>query len=236
MALIFDGEAIETTAHVIDWRSHGLQFIPGKHKNVGKRVSPPQLCVVHYTGGENPPPVVYKTLIARELSVEFAMDLHGTIYQFADPATTFCAHCRGMNVVSFGIEVQCRGLSKPPTPALKNTWAKWDVEVPRGAYVEELTWPGTKKSAQLHTQRVSYASFTADQLSALVEFFTSLVDAKIIPARVPANARVRFGLETDKVQGFKGVAGHYHFSAEKFDPGPQLFDELLDEGFSPAKR
>src|SRR5574338_556348 len=182
MALIIGGETSDTRAHVIDWRSHGLKFELGTNNSVGKRRASPRLLIVHYSGGENPPPTIYKTLCERGLSCEFAMDLHGMIWQFADPAAVFCGHCQGMNKVSFGIEIQSRGLVQPPSAVYKRTWDKWSKEIPRGTYQATLSRnsaapyvnPLRKRPGIAGDEKVSYASFTADQLTALVDFIDGL--------------------------------------------------------------
>lgn len=219
MALIFGGNAVETTAHVIDWRSHGMQFVPKKHKGVGTRKVAPRLCILHYTASENPPPVVFKNLQKRNCAVEFCMDAYGTIYQFADPFTTFCAHCKGQNVRSFGLEIQNRGTAARGTIP-EATWVRWEKEIPRGTYRDKICG-----------NDVAYASFTKDQMDALVEFLTSLVEAGVIPNIIPSNWCER--LPPAKRKTFVGVAGHYHFDTDKKDPGSQIFDELPDEGFRP---
>lgn len=210
MALIYDGRELECRAHVFDWRAHGLTFTPDS-KNCGVRPRPPTIGIVHFTGGENPPPQVYETLVERKLGVEFAMDLYGHIWQFCDPAKVYTAHAHGVNVRGFGIEVQNRGLAKAPNAILAPTWAKWNKEVPRGVDSSSGT---------------AYTLFTLAQLDALIQFFEAFTEAGILKARVP-KAWKRF--TPAQRAKFCGVAGHFHVDDDKLDPGPQFFEELADD-------
>jgi len=210
MALIWNGEQIPCEAHVIDWRSSGIEYTrddPG----CGKRKKPPALFVVHYTGAENSPPVVYKNLLKARKSVEFSMDYHGQIWQFCDPAKVFCAHAKGANTFSFGMEIQSRGLAAPFTHNA--------TTYPRGTYAADMPWG-----------KQSYVFFTKDQLDALCQFVDALIQARIIPAKGLAMAKkdIKKRIRPGDWSKLKGVAGHYHVDTEpgKIDPGPHVFEEL----------
>lgn len=207
MALIWNGAPLPCEAHVLDWRSSGLEYT-AKTPGCGKRKKAPALFLVHYTGAENPPPVVFKNLLKQRLSVEFSMDYHGQIWQFCDPAKVYCAHAKGANTFSFGMEIQSRGLPADFT------------EPPRGQYRVQMGW-GPQ----------SYACFTKDQLDALCQFVDALTEAKIIPAKLAMAKKAMYArIPKKQWSSLRGVAGHYHCDTEpgKIDPGPQVFEELRD--------
>lgn len=213
MALIWNGEQIPCEAHVIDWRSSRMQFKPGANGCYRRRKAP-ALFLIHHSGAENSPPVMFKNMQKgpSKRSVEFAMDYHGTIWQFADPATTFCAHARGANTFSFGIEIQSRGV---PT---KNR--RINERFPRGAYAEAMPW-GTQ----------SYTFFTAEQLDELFKMIDALTAARIIPAKLAiSKTAIRERCKKSAWQSMRGVAGHYHCDTHpgKIDPGPHVFDDLWE--------
>lgn len=211
MALIWNGQPLETKAHVIDWRAHGMQY---EHGEVFRRKQPPYQCVVHHTGAENAPDKVFTNLKKRGLSVEFVMDVTGHIYQFADPCKVQAAHCKGLNATSFGIEIQSRGFGVRPATIPAATWARWEKDVPRGIY-----------RAKINRKEVQYAMLRSDQLEALCDFIEAFVEAGILEARIP---KLDVTLPRVQALAFKGVLGHYMVSQDKLDPGPQAFEELVD--------
>ncbi len=213
MALIFNGEELPCLAHVTDWRSSKLEFTP-KNRGCGKRKVLPQLFIIHFTGAENAPPKVFTNMLngKEPRSVEFAMDYFGHIWQFCDPAKVYCAHARGVNAFSFGIEIQNRGTF--------NGFDHQQWEFPRGAFIEKMAW-GPQR----------YLSFTSNQLTALEQLIDALADAKVILRKLAVSkSNIRKRIPKAEWKSLKGVAGHYHCDTEpgKIDPGPQVFDELWE--------
>jgi len=232
MALIIDGEPIPCEAHVVDWRAHGKKFTP-RMEHIGKRRGrEPKLLVAHWTGGERPNPDIYKTLRTRGYGVEFSMDYYGHIWQYADPFEVYTAHVAGMNLYSFGIEIQSQGLYPHPLWS-KSTQARMSKKYPRGRYREEV---GNKE--------YSMVGFTSEQIEAFLQFADALAGADVIPKKIPlrkepmilhtADGDVKCGLlSRDRVPAAKrkrltGVCGHFHLSRNKIDPGPQILEELID--------
>jgi N-acetyl-anhydromuramyl-L-alanine amidase AmpD len=210
MALIWNGEQIPCEAHVIDWRSSGLRFNDGANGCHARRKAP-KLLLIHFTGAENPPPVMFANMQKTVRSVEFGMDYYGQIWQFADPAKIHCAHAEGANTFSFGIEIQNRGV---PTPLAATG------RFPRGTYVEQMPWG-----------RQAYTFFTAAQLEELEKLIDALTDAKVLPAKLAvAKKDIRKRIPKAAWSSLRGVAGHYHCDTDpgKIDPGPQVFDELWE--------
>lgn len=234
MALIIGGEQLSCEAHVIDWRAHGYQFTPDM-KNIGKRRAPydkPELLVVHWTGGERSNQNVYRTLKDRSYGVEFAMDYYGHIWQYADPYEVYTAHAGGMNLQSFGIEIQSQGLYPHPMWS-EATQRRMDKKWQRGRYRDDV---GGKS--------YSMVCFTAEQLEALLQFCDALAEAEVIPKEMPLReepmvVHAEGGdvecalLSTERVPKklrpqLKGVCGHFHVHDTKVDPGTQPLEELID--------
>lgn len=234
MALIIGGESLACEAHVIDWRAHGYRFTPDM-KNIGKRrasSAKPELLVVHWTGGERSNDNVYRTLEDRGYGVEFSMDYYGHIWQYCDPYEVYTAHAGGVNLQSFGIEVQCQGLYPHPVWSAA-TQRRMDKKWQRGRYRDDID--GTP---------YSMTCFNADQLEALLQFADALAEAEIIPKEMPIlpepmvleteDGKVECGLlSKERVpkkdrKGLKGVCGHFHVHDSRVDPGTQPLEELID--------
>lgn len=230
MALIIGGEPIPCTAHVIDWRAHGKQFTADM-KNIGLRrmARPePKLLVTHWTGGERPNEDIYATLRNRGYGVEFTMDYYGHIWQHADPYEVHTAHAGGMNLLSFGIEIQSQGIYPHPLWS-KSTQARMNKKWNRGRYRDVVA--GRERSMVM---------FTGEQIDAYIEFCDALVDADVIPRQVPLRKEkmtiddVEYSLlETNRIaqakrKKLKGVCGHFHVHRSKIDPGTQPLEALID--------
>jgi hypothetical protein len=236
MALIIGGETVPCAAHVIDWRAHGKQFTADM-KNIGKRGKrpKPQLLVTHWTGGERPNEDIYATLRNRGYGVEFTMDSFGHIWQHCDPHELYTAHAGGVNLVSFGIEIQNQGLYPHPAWS-KTTQARMDKKWNRGRYRDYVG--GRERSM---------AMFNVEQLDAYLEFCDALAGAGVIPRQVPLRkdkmiihsqdpleADFEVGLlNTDRIakakrSKLKGVCGHFHVHNSKVDPGTQPLEALID--------
>lgn len=233
MALIIGGESLQCEAHVVDWRAHGHRFTPDM-PHIGKRPrkhAEPELLVVHWTGGERPNKSIYRTLKDRGYGVEFSMDFYGHIWQYADPYEVYTAHAGGMNLYSFGIEIQSQGLYPHPLWS-KATQRKMDKKWQRGRYRDYV---GRRQH--------SMVCFNAEQIEALLQFCDALAEADIIPRKVPLRedpmilhgeeGDVECGLlSTERVprkdrKRLTGVCGHFHVGS-KLDPGTQPFEELID--------
>jgi hypothetical protein len=221
--IIWDGEELDLgDSELLIYDPTPSMWFDPSDPGCGVRKVEPQLFVGHWTGGENGIAGIYATLRERELSVEFAMDAGGGIQQLADPGKTYCAHAQGVNISSFGMEIQCRGVVPGAfTPAqLKKLGAK----VPRGTY-----------KAQYHGHDWSIASFTADQMNAWAAFCELLVQARIISRQVYGDPRKKTPclevLPLKKLQTMQGIIGHLNVSPEKLDPGPQPFEELIADGW-----
>lgn len=70
----------------------------------GRKRTKTDLIVLHWTGGTGDHVRVRKTLKARGLSVHFVIDRDGTSWRMAKEETV-CAHAKGVNTRSVGIEI-----------------------------------------------------------------------------------------------------------------------------------
>lgn len=217
--IIWSGRELNIGDELTVHRDPACWFDPSD-AGCGLRRERPELLVAHWSGGERDGWGIYETLVERELAVEFAMDDEGALYQFADPMKTFCAHAHGVNTVSFGLEIQCRGLV--PGPFKPAQLKRLNANFPRGTY-----------KATVNGQEVSIACFNAKQLEAFVDFCDALACAKLLPRLVygAKGAPLMGVVPLKRAKQMRGVIGHYMVSDEKTDPGPQPFEELISEGW-----
>lgn len=210
--IVVGGQSVAIAAPARTWHDHGLFFGPG---HGAKRRTRPITCgVAHWTGGENPPDVVYRVLRNRKpwpLSVEFCIDASGTVWQFADPLVTRCSHAGYANGFSWGIEMVNYG-----TRSLLS-------RVPRAGRHR-----GTS-SQTIHGRSRKVASFYRGQIESARALVEAVHGALDLPVDVPRHADGRVYSTTmskKSVRAFRGVLGHFHISRFKLDPGPTLLSEL----------
>jgi len=199
------------TSRVVTWDDHGLQFKPGMGANKA-RVQKLTLAVLHWTGAENEPDTMFRTLVKRGLGIEFAIGGDGTVWQFADPLVCDTADAGRVNGFSWGIEIVGSGVS-PMNP--KALWRGRDRE---------------KYTARIHGANRKLLDFRPAQYTALLE----LVDA--MSTAVPSVAR---RVQTDaqgapfcelltlsELRSFSGYVCHSNISAKKIDAGPRVLAAL----------
>jgi hypothetical protein len=166
----------------------------------------------------------YHVLLERELSVQFLVDWDGTIYQCAD-ALAWCFHGGPANRYSVGVEI-CN-------PVRPERAVHQDVRVERPVVEEREPHSG---------RPVRLLGFTAAQRAA-VRNLTGWFCAHFgVPRRAPCllpmkqldgtadPAEVATTVVGGLVEGdFAGLAGHFHASANKVDPGFSLWPVVLGE-------
>lgn len=202
----------------------------------------PDLIVIHFTAAENGMPGFFrnigsrKTRDGRGLSVHLFTDYAGVTWQLA-AFNEICRHAGVANsrggIPSIGWEIQSRGVDRGGIydgkgPAA-STMRRWRKKYPRGVYLD------TVQGKEKH-----FATYTADQLDAVSAIASVLCDELRIPARIPAWAAPKGGgsgyvfrkrLPTHYFRQFQGVIGHYHCHKTKVDPGTQVLEELVNDGF-----
>jgi N-acetyl-anhydromuramyl-L-alanine amidase AmpD len=175
---------------------------------------PPDLAVLHWTGGIRPPQGVAQTLLARRLSVHFVVGADGEVVQFAS-LDRRCAHAGGVNDRSIGIEVVSPGY---PGDLREREWQRSGRTIQRAAYVSE--WRG---------QRRKVLDYTEAQTASVVELVERLCDELRIPRAVPTEsdgALLQRTLTTAELAAFSGVIGHCHAHRTKRDPGSLPLERL----------
>lgn len=211
----------------------GLEFTAANTR-LRTRVSPVDLVVVHDTGGEGGGRRVYRTLLARRLSVHFLVDRAGLVWQYCDPATSVAAHVGPGNGRSVGIEVTnvMLPLDDPATPANERRLFNLGrlSELPsrllhgRPVLVEPYRGRGRRVLGHLPVQRASVAALVRALLRAFPAVQRRLPrgpDGQVHGDRLP--------------DGWSGVSGHLHWSEDGWvsarahvDPALDVFSELSE--------
>jgi N-acetyl-anhydromuramyl-L-alanine amidase AmpD len=191
------GQDVPLWPAVRPWTETGLGF-PG----LAMRDATKLICL-HWTGAENSPAQLHANLVREGLSVHFAIDQLGVIWQFAD-TDALCAHAKGANERAIGIEIINRG-SNLTAP---------DKGVRRAQLTETI-----------HGVKVTYAAFTPQQTEAAILLVTALCRAYKLPMRVPMLGSDVYASELPPAvkNAFTGVIGHLQWSqGRKLDPGLSL--------------
>ncbi len=205
--ILVAGERVLVQAPVRTWHESGLEFTTRSARTTTSCVT------LHWTGAENPPEALHRNMSASRLSVHFAIDAAGVVWQFMD-AGRFGAHCQahGANGYAVGIELINRGvgLTLP------------DRGVVRATRVEKI-----------HGKRVTYAAFTTPQVASCLALCEALCAAYRLPMQVPtipSGDVLATNMSLADARRFKGVAGHFQFERSKVDPGLELLRAVQQRG------
>lgn len=174
----------------------------------------------------------------RGLSVQFMIDVDGTIYQTLDLRDT-AWHASQTNYRSVGVEIAQIG-AYPINEKGDATLARWYEEGPEGTRLTLPKPPGElgvltpgfqgrparneKVLGRIQGGALQQYDYTPEQYDSLVKLAAALChyfpniqpdaprDAKgeILTARMDEQDELEFG----------GILGHYHVSTQKIDPGP----------------
>lgn len=204
---------------VLTWHDHGVQFRAGEGFNK-KRNRDVTLSIFHWTGSENPPLTMVKTLRARKLGVEFAIDRDGCVYQFADPIEVDTADAGPVNARSVGIEIVNYGVRS------------WD----RAWLAPKLGKDRVPSAQRIHGRYVTVAGFYPAQVAAACALADTLSRCPLlrIARAVPVGEDGRVtptALAPAELAAFSGHIGHLHVTKSKLDPGLEL---IADIGFALA--
>jgi len=211
-AIIIGGEPVFVGAPVKLWTDSGLEF-KASGKNARSRNRPVDLLVLHVTGGEGPPPQVFRTLSGRGLSCDFVIDFDGVIWQHSDPANVCTFHAGFVNDRSIGVEIVNYGWTN--NPKLKEKW-----EPLREQY-----------DTVIHGRKIKMARSNNAQHAATLALCDALTSCGrlSIPRRFPRDQHGRLitsAMTRAEIADFRGVIGHFHLTSAKIDPGTDMFGTL----------
>jgi N-acetyl-anhydromuramyl-L-alanine amidase AmpD len=210
--IIVDGQKVPIDAVVHDWYKTGLEF-----KNRPKRRST-RVVVNHWTAAENRPEQMFEYMHAHKnlagksepLSVHFAVDALGELWQFMD-ASSRGAHCvaHGANDWSVGIEFICRGDN---------------FAAPQKGIVR------TRSTGVIHGSLVAYDDLTRAQVRTGIVLNEALCKAYSLPLQVPEKNGDVYATELpDKyIERLQGSVTHYMLELKKRDNGLTFIRELRD--------
>jgi len=172
----------------------------------------------------------------RKLSVQFLLDIDGTIYQTLDARET-AWHATISNSRSIGIEIANIGAYPLGVAKALDTWYARDAGGPYVRVPERLGDGGVRTAGfvarparpervvgEIQGERLQQYDFTPQQYASLVKLTAALCRAfpKIEPD-APRDAEGRVldrALSAAQWRDFRGILGHYHVQANKADPGP----------------
>jgi len=185
--------------------NHSRKFRVGT-SGTARRTQPIVGGVLHWTAAENPGNRVFSTLSHRGISVHFAMDRDGTVWQFADPGTTTSTNAgHSLGEKTWAIEIASYGMA----PASRIP------EIGRDRPVYE---------AEVHGRVRPMADFYPAQYRNLFELANIIHDELRIPKEVVLEP-VAF-VPWARLRNARGILGHYHASHDKKDPGPRIMQRL----------
>ncbi|MEZ6013887.1 MAG: peptidoglycan recognition family protein [Planctomycetota bacterium] len=182
----------------------------------------------------------------RGLSVQFMIDIDGTIYQTMDLVDT-AWHARQVNWRSVGVEMANIGsyalTDKQGLETLESWYPKDDeghyLKIPKSlgdpllrvpAYVGRPARPERIVGPMQGSLRAQY-DYTPEQYDSLVRLTATL--CKTLPRIEPDAPRDAAGrvltarMPEEQEAGFRGIVGHHHVSEQKQDPGPAFDWEVF---------
>lgn len=192
----------------------------------------------------------------RDLSVQFMLDIDGTIYQTLD-CKERAWHATTSNSRSVGIEIASPGAQRSEAELEK--WYKREsngqvtITIPpefKETGVRTPGFVGHPARPELIRGNIQGADwvqydYTPQQYAALVKLTATL--CKVFPkiqCRYPTDASghlITHKLPDDQLKAYAGVLGHYHVQTNKEDPGPAFnwdyvignAQRILNNGFTP---
>lgn len=195
MGLIFvAGKPVQIDATVRTWRTQLKLSFPRLQMRQETRA-----VLLHYTAGEGDAAQVHRTLVERNLSVQFCVDRDGLITQYVD-ASARCSHAKQANSWSCGIEIVNGATDKP------------------GPFNRSLV------RERIHGVDATRATFLQPQIDATLALVEALCGAYRLPMAVPMKGTdVLSDVMPDAQQEtFRGVVGHLQVDTQKVDPGLRI--------------
>lgn len=183
----------------------------------------------------------------RGLSVQFMIDVDGTIYQTLDVKER-AWHASQANDRSVGVEIANIGAYDAKDLKVLDQWYARDDEgwpVVRfppwmsetGIRSAEFTARPARRepvTGTIHGRALTQYDFTNEQYRALIKLSAAL--CRVLPKIKPdfprdASGHVRMDELSDaEWRAFSGILGHYHLTKDKTDPGPALDWDRLKRG------
>lgn len=203
-AIVVGGRPVLTAVPVKTWVESGLSF-KGRPRKHTRHI------FLHWTGGEGGGNQLHQVLSAKRQSVHFLVDALANVWQFCD-ANLECAHARGFNEESVGIEITSRG---------------------DDAHVKDKLVVRRDVADVVHGRPIRYGDFTDGQKEAVLALVETLCRAYHLPMAVPLDASgevVTGVLAPAYLARWHGVLGHYQTRLDKRDPAPGLLRLVRDRG------
>lgn len=202
--LMIGGKRVPCAAPVLGWMQTGNAFL-----DLPKRLHTTAVCL-HWTGGANLAPGMFRTLVQRNLSVQFLVEPAGNIVQFCD-ADRLCQHAGKLddddgdgvlisgNRYTIGVEIV--------NPATNQTIVRG---IQRSLVREKI-----------HGHEQVASTFTAAQVTSTILLCEALCGAYSLPMQVPMDGSDVLATRMGEAafRDFRGVLGHFHLTRRKRDPG-----------------
>lgn len=192
-AIIIGGQPREIdAAPTLTWLECGLTFPRLRWRNSTRSVT------WHHTGGEGGSARVHNTLLQRGLSVHFVIERDGRVVQLADTETR-CSHAGIGNATSIGVEMVNRADERAIAAGVR-----------RQLVLEEI-----------HGRELMRTTFLPVQISSALRLAEVLSEAYDLPMVVPmaGNDVLATAMPEVEAKAFRGHMGHFHWTANKTDPG-----------------
>lgn len=186
---------------------------------------------------------------SRGLSVQFMLDLDGTIYQTLD-LKEGAWHATKANGRSIGIEIANMGAYPTQGTDTFDRWYRRDADGQVQIILPESELKAQRKRAadptwvprpsrpepvvgSIHGRKLQQYDLTPEQYDSLTKLTATLCTVfpkiKCEYPRDQAGALLTQTLPNDEYDRFQGVLGHYHIQTNKTDPGPAFqWDKVID--------
>ncbi len=172
-----------------------------------------EVAILH-TDGLRTARLTQQVLIAKGLSTHFIIDWDGTLYQCADPGTYVALHAAEQNRRSVGIDLN------NDLPELHGRHKGQAYRHPEEADPKLHRRP-VSEVMRINGARVQSYGYTDPQYITLIELIKVVCSVLDIPMEHPVDERGEvIASMLDDPFGFRGIAAHWHTSANRWDPGP----------------
>jgi N-acetyl-anhydromuramyl-L-alanine amidase AmpD len=200
--LLIDGKEIPVNARVI--RDDALQFraLPRRRNT--------DAVMLHWTGGTNLGPTVFKVIRGRGLSVHLLIEPGGTVYQYCD-LDRLCSHGGKVD------DTDHDGLQESANRCTIG------IEIVNPAN-DQIIERGVRRSLVRETihghERVA-SSFTPEQTDTALSLVATICGYYGLPVAVPMSGGdvLTTVMDENAFGKFRGVVGHYMTKSTKRDPG-----------------